>query len=188
MEQTIGGPVVCSQCGKAYNCITDTHVCQGKIGEDIHENIKKWLWKKGFTSSRNLDVADVATWIEEYSALQAQQISELQKQVYAPESYIEQLRTERDDFERKGKELCSAYGNSLIKIHDLEVANATHIHDLSHLQQVNCRLQGENAALKQDIQAWKNGASAMTGIAARSREAQPREGALDVDEIETKRT
>lgn len=32
------------------------------------------------------------------------------------------LKAERDDFERKGKELCSAYGNSLITIHDL---NAT---------------------------------------------------------------
>jgi hypothetical protein len=35
------------------------------------------------------------------------------------------VRAERDDFERKGKELCSAYGNSLITIHDLRKQIAT---------------------------------------------------------------
>ena len=34
------------------------------------------------------------------------------------------VRAERDELERKGQELCQAYGNSLILIHDLEVENA----------------------------------------------------------------
>jgi hypothetical protein len=34
------------------------------------------------------------------------------------------VRAERDELERKGQELCSAYGNSLVTIHDLEVENA----------------------------------------------------------------
>ena len=34
------------------------------------------------------------------------------------------VRAERDELERKGQELCQAYDNSLILIHDLEVENA----------------------------------------------------------------
>jgi hypothetical protein len=37
---------------------------------------------------------------------------------------INALKQERDEFERKGQELASAYGNALIKIHDLEAALA----------------------------------------------------------------
>ena len=33
---------------------------------------------------------------------------------------IRELEAERDEHERKGKDLCSAYGNSLIEIHDLK--------------------------------------------------------------------
>ena len=38
----------------------------------------------------------------------------------AARAQVAKLTQERDEFERKGKELCNAYGNSLIKIHDLE--------------------------------------------------------------------
>jgi hypothetical protein len=34
----------------------------------LHEQIKRWLWAKDFTCSRRLDVADVAEWIEQYTA------------------------------------------------------------------------------------------------------------------------
>lgn len=27
MEQSIGGPITCPNCGQAYNCIQDIHIC-----------------------------------------------------------------------------------------------------------------------------------------------------------------
>ena len=39
---------------------------------------------------------------------------------YSFEEVIAVLRKERDEFERKGKDLCSAYGNALVTIHDLK--------------------------------------------------------------------
>jgi len=46
-------------------------------------------------------------------------VVKLIERIAQQDAEIERLKAERDEFERKGKELCSAYGNSLITIHDL---------------------------------------------------------------------
>jgi len=56
---------------------------------------------------------------------------------------IADLAAEVDELERKGKDLCSAYGNSLITIHDLRKAlqDVVNGNDLAHSR-------------KQTLQSW----------------------------------
>ncbi len=37
LENTVGGAVSCPICGKVYNCIIATHVCELSIPEDLRE-------------------------------------------------------------------------------------------------------------------------------------------------------
>jgi len=62
--------------------------------------------------------------LREDVALAFKRCNELDRELAAQSAELEQLREQRDEFERKGKELCQAYGTSLIIIHDLKAENA----------------------------------------------------------------
>lgn len=47
-------------------------------------------------------------------------VEDIEERITKLTADLEAVKQERDEFERKGKDLCSAYGNSLIEIHDLK--------------------------------------------------------------------
>lgn len=69
--------------------------------------------------------------------------SQAVKQWQSSEAKAAALTKERDEFERKGIELCHAYGNALIKAHDDKNAIAALTKDLSEMRERADRLQLE---------------------------------------------
>lgn len=63
----------------------------------------------------------------------------LERELYSRNMAHDERKKERDELKRKGEELCGAYGNALIKIHDIEKQRDEILSALSGLIEIGKR-------------------------------------------------